>query len=65
MKYMYELKKHNQCVHVTRHFSLSKLQLNGKATLQLSPTSTTIHNCHDEKLRALIKEAIFRQLIQI
>lgn len=39
--------------------------LGGKATLHVSPTSTTIHNCHDEKLRALIKDIIFRQLVQL
>ena len=40
-------------------------QLGGKATLHISPTSTTIHNCHEEKLRALLKEIIVRQLLQI
>lgn len=41
------------------------LQLNGKAFVKLTPSSTTIHNCHDEKLRNILKTIISRQLVQI
>lgn len=41
------------------------IQLNGKGTVKLTPSSTTIHNCHDEKLRNLLKTIISRQLVQI
>ena len=52
--------------HGQKYLSLSlSLQLNGKATVKVTSSSTTIHNCHDEKLRSLLKTIITRQLVQI
>ena len=41
------------------------LQLNGKATVQVSSSKTTIHDCPDDKLRTILKDIVFRQLIQL
>lgn len=38
--------------------------LNGKAALHISPNSTTIHNCHEEKLKEILKDILLSQLLQ-
>ena len=40
-------------------------QMNGKATMQLSSSRTTIRDCMDDKLRSILKDIVFRQLIQL
>jgi integrator complex subunit 9 len=39
--------------------------MNGKATMQLSSSRTTIRDCMDDKLRSILKDIVFRQLIQL
>ena len=48
---------------VTNYFV--HLQMKGKAILKMTPQTSTIHNCSDEKLRTLLKNVITKQLVQI
>ena len=41
------------------------LQLGGKASVCFNDGETVIQNCHDEKLRLLLKDMLLRQLIQL
>lgn len=39
--------------------------LGGKASVIISNGQTTVQNCHDEKLRVLLRDLLLRQLIQL
>lgn len=39
--------------------------MKGKAILKMTPQTSTVHNCNDEKLRTLLKNIITKQLVQI
>ncbi|CAI8036306.1 Integrator complex subunit 9 [Geodia barretti] len=39
--------------------------LGGKATVLISPEKTTIRDCADDKLRAILRDLVFRLLVQV